>query len=52
MTLNFQSGLLKDISSMLINAEDYNIIIQVGKSQDIKEFRAHLNILKISFSTF
>ncbi|CAB4385815.1 unnamed protein product [Rhizophagus irregularis] len=46
MTLNFQSGLFKDISSMLKNADDYNVIIKVGKSQDIKEFRAHSNILR------
>ncbi|GBC38201.2 hypothetical protein GLOIN_2v1871649 [Rhizophagus irregularis DAOM 181602=DAOM 197198] len=46
MTLNFQSCLFKDISSMLKNADDYNVIIKVGKSQDIKEFRAHSNILR------
>jgi hypothetical protein len=40
-----RSNLLKDISSML-NAEDYNVIIQVGENQDTKEFHAHSDILR------
>ena len=45
MSLNFHSGFLKDISSML-NADNYNVIIQVGETQDTKEFHAHSNILR------
>ncbi|CAB4410443.1 unnamed protein product [Rhizophagus irregularis] len=45
MTLKFHSSLLKDISSML-NAEDYNITIQVGEANDTKKFHAHSNILR------
>jgi hypothetical protein len=46
MEYNFEYGFLKDISSMLNNADDYNVIIQVGKDQNIKEFHAHSNILR------
>lgn len=49
MTLEFHSNLLKDISLIMSNAGDYNIIIQVGTAQDTKEFHAHSNILR-SFS--
>lgn len=51
MTLKFHSSLLKDISSML-NAEDYNIIIQVGEANDTKKFYAHSNILRASSQYF
>src|SRR5437667_80296 len=37
MTSNFHTNLLKDISSML-DADDYNVIIQVGKTDNTKEF--------------
>ncbi len=47
MTSNFHSGLLKDLSSMLIDSNDYNVIIQIKENQDIKEFRAHSNILRV-----
>ena len=47
MTSNFHSGLLKDISSMLIDSDDYNVIIQIKEGQNIKEFRAHSNILRV-----
>ena len=45
MTLNFHSGLLRGISLML-NADDYNVIIQVGEDLNTKEFHAHSNILR------
>ncbi|CAB4385807.1 unnamed protein product [Rhizophagus irregularis] len=51
MTLKFHSSLLKDISSML-NAEDYNVIIQVGEANDTKKFHAHSNILRASSQYF
>ena len=31
---------------MLDDADDYNVIIKVGKSPNIKEFHAHSNILR------
>jgi hypothetical protein len=45
MTLEFHPDFIKDISSML-NAGDYNVIIQVGEGQDTKEFHAHSNLLR------
>ena len=46
MVSNFHSGLLKDISSMLFNSDEYNVIIQIKENQNIKEFRAHSNLVK------
>jgi hypothetical protein len=46
MTLIFHSGLLKDISSILNDADDFNVIIQVGENNNTKEFRAHSIILR------
>ncbi|RIA86311.1 hypothetical protein C1645_829459 [Glomus cerebriforme] len=42
----FHAKLLQDISSMYSTSTDYNVIIQVGTNQNIKEFRAHSNILR------
>ncbi|GES81749.1 hypothetical protein GLOIN_2v1878300 [Rhizophagus clarus] len=46
MTSVLHSGLSKDLSSILNDADDYNVIIQVGKNNNIKEFRAHSVILR------
>ncbi|RIA91643.1 hypothetical protein C1645_821730 [Glomus cerebriforme] len=46
MTSNFHSRLSKDLSSILKDADDYNVIIKVGKYQNTKEFRAHSVILR------
>ena len=46
MTLIFHSSLSKDLSLILNNADDFNVIIKVGENQDIKEFRAHSVILR------
>ncbi|EXX50567.1 uncharacterized protein OCT59_005926 [Rhizophagus irregularis] len=46
MTSIFHSGLSKDFSSILNDADDYNVIIQVDKNNNIKEFRAHSVILR------
>ncbi|RIA90651.1 hypothetical protein C1645_805625 [Glomus cerebriforme] len=51
MTLKFHSGLLKDIS-LMIDADDYNIIIKVGETQNTKEFHAHSNILRVCSQYF
>jgi len=42
----FHSGLSKDLSLILNDADDYNVIIQVGENQNTKEFRAHSVILR------
>ncbi|CAB5364783.1 unnamed protein product [Rhizophagus irregularis] len=34
------------LSLMLDDADDYNVIIQTGEGQNIKEFNAHSNILR------
>ena len=47
MTSNFHSGLLKDISSMLFDSDDYDVIIRIVGNRNIKEFRAHSNILRV-----
>ena len=46
MTSIFHSGLLKDISSLLNDADDFNVIIKVGGYEYVKEFRAHSVILR------
>ncbi|EXX57669.1 uncharacterized protein OCT59_006042 [Rhizophagus irregularis] len=46
MTSIFHSGLSKDLSSILNDADDFNVIIQVGENQNTKEFRAHSVILR------
>lgn len=42
MASKFHSGLSKDLSLMINNSDDHNVIIQVGKN---REFRAHSYIL-------
>ncbi|PKK71662.1 BTB-domain-containing protein [Rhizophagus irregularis] len=46
MTSIFHSNLSKDLSLILNNSDDYNVIIQVGKNQNVKEFQAHSVILR------
>ena len=45
MTSTFHSGLSKD-PSLKLNDDDSDVIIQVGKDQNTKEFRAHSVILQ------
>ncbi len=45
-TMIFHSGLSKDLSLILNDADDFNVIIQVGENQNTKEFRAHSVILR------
>ena len=45
MTLILHSGLSKDLSLILNDADDFNVIIQVGENKNIKEFCAHSVIL-------
>ncbi len=46
MTSMFHSGLSRDLSLILYDADDFNVIIQVGENQNTKEFRAHSVILR------
>ena len=46
MTSIFHSGLSKDLSLILNDAVDFNVIIQVGENQNTREFRAHSVILR------
>jgi hypothetical protein len=52
MTLTFHSSLSRDYSSILNDADDYNVIIQIGENQNIKEFRAHSVILRARSTYF
>ncbi|RGB23579.1 BTB/POZ protein, partial [Rhizophagus diaphanus] len=52
MTSIFHSSLLKDLSLILNDADDYDVIIQVGENQNTKEFRAHSVILRARSSYF
>ncbi|GES81713.1 hypothetical protein GLOIN_2v1842942 [Rhizophagus clarus] len=52
MSLKFHSSLLKDMSSMLNDPNDFDVIIQVGENQNIKEFHAHSIILKTRSTYF
>ncbi|CAB4399528.1 unnamed protein product [Rhizophagus irregularis] len=46
MVSKFYSSLSQDLSLVLDDSDDYNVVIVVGKNQDIKEFRAHSHILR------
>jgi hypothetical protein len=52
MTLIFHSSLLNDLSLILNDADDFNVIIKVGENQNMKEFRAHSVILRARSSYF
>jgi hypothetical protein len=45
MAMDFHTTVIKNVSSMLNDSDDYDVIIRVGKYQNIKEFYAHSNIL-------
>jgi hypothetical protein len=46
MTSFFHSKLSKDLSLILNDADDYNVIIRVGENNNKEEFRAHSVILR------
>ena len=46
MDSNFHADLSQDLSLMLSDADDFNVIIQVGENHNMKEFRIHSNILR------
>ena len=52
MTLISYFGLSKDLSLILNDADDFNVIIQVGDNQNTKEFYTHSVILQASSPYF
>ncbi len=46
MASRFHVSLSQNLLSMLNDSDDHNVIIQVGESTNIKEFRAHSSILR------
>ncbi|GBB83805.1 hypothetical protein RclHR1_10470010 [Rhizophagus clarus] len=46
MTSIFHHNFLKDVTTILDNADDYDVIIQVGQDYYKREFRAHSVILR------
>ena len=44
--MTFLDNLSKNLSSLLDEGYDHNVLISVGKNPNIKEFKAHSNILK------
>ncbi|RIB15923.1 hypothetical protein C2G38_2191317 [Gigaspora rosea] len=45
MTVNFFERLSSDLSQLLKNSNEYNVIIEVGQGPDIQVFKVHSNIL-------
>jgi hypothetical protein len=52
MVSKFHSSLSQDLSLILNDSDDCNVIIEVGNNQNIKEFRAHSYILRARSSYF
>ncbi|PKK74533.1 hypothetical protein RhiirC2_774662 [Rhizophagus irregularis] len=46
MDTKFYADLSHDFLLMMNDAEDYNVIIQTGEDPNMKEFRAHSNVLR------
>lgn len=46
MVSTFHSGFINDISSILNDADDFNVIIKVGDYGNISEFKVHSVILR------
>jgi hypothetical protein len=42
----FHADLSRELLLMLNDADDHDAIIQAGENQNVKEFRAHSNILR------
>lgn len=43
---SFLSKLFTDVSNLLKNSDDYNVLLEIGQPPNIKVFRAHSIILK------
>ena len=46
MASKFHASLSQNLLLMLNDSDDFNVIIQVGENSNVKEFRAHSNILR------
>jgi hypothetical protein len=46
------NSLLRDLNRLYCDADDYDVIIQVGEETDIQDFKAHSNILRIRSTYF
>ncbi len=46
------SGLSQDFSRLLKDADDYNVIIEIGEGSNVRKFRAHSVILRARSSYF
>ncbi|GBC04624.1 hypothetical protein RclHR1_05790005 [Rhizophagus clarus] len=46
------NSLLRDLNRLYNDADDYDVIIQVGEESDIEDFKAHSNILRIRSTYF
>jgi hypothetical protein len=45
MSSKLYTNLSQELLLMLNDADDHNVVIQVGKYPNVKEFRAHSNLL-------
>src|SRR5947209_5928521 len=52
MCTDFLPNLSKDLSLLLSENEDYNMIINVGEYPNVKQFKAHSIILRVRSSYF
>jgi hypothetical protein len=46
MAFELFSGLSQNFSQLLEDADDYDVIIKVGKNSNVKTFNVHSNILR------
>ena len=46
MTLECLQEVANDLEKLLINDEDYDVIIYAGENEDVKEVHAHSTILR------
>ncbi len=48
----FYSSLSRDLTNLLTDVSDYNMIIKVGEEPNIKEYYVHSNILRVRSKYF
>ena len=46
MTLECPQEVVNDLENLLMNDEEYDVIIYAGENEDVKEVYAHSNILR------
>ncbi|CAI2174528.1 634_t:CDS:2 [Funneliformis geosporum] len=52
LSSEFYSSLSKDLTSLLTDTSDYNMIINVGEKPNVKEYHVHSNILRVRSKYF